>query len=64
MTNKKQSAEYSEEEATRRMNDVLKRLLTSPHKPQSAYKVGKRMPHSKKPKKGRRAKTARREANS
>lgn len=34
-----------EEETMRRMDEVLKRLLSTPHKPQSAYKVGKRKRH-------------------
>jgi hypothetical protein len=33
---------YSDEEATRRMNEALRRALTSPPKPHSAMKVGKR----------------------
>jgi hypothetical protein len=36
------SDQYSEEEATRRMNEALRRALTSPPKPHSAMKVGKR----------------------
>jgi hypothetical protein len=33
---------YSEEEATRRMNEALRRALTSPPKPHSEMKLGKR----------------------
>jgi hypothetical protein len=33
---------YSDEEATRRMNEALRRALTSPPKPHSAMKLGKR----------------------
>ena len=42
MDEPKQSDHYSDEEAARRMNEALKRALNMPHKPQSAYKVGKR----------------------
>jgi hypothetical protein len=34
--------EYSDEEAMRRTNDALRRALTSPPKPHSAMKIGKR----------------------
>jgi hypothetical protein len=32
----------SDEETMRRMNEALKRALSMPHKPQSAYKVGRK----------------------
>jgi hypothetical protein len=34
--------EYSDEEATRRTNEALRRALTSPPKPHSEMKLGKR----------------------
>jgi hypothetical protein len=34
--------QYSDEEATRRMNEALRRALTSPPKPHSEMKLGKR----------------------
>jgi hypothetical protein len=34
--------QYSDEEATRRMNEALRRALTSPPKPHSEMKIGKR----------------------
>jgi hypothetical protein len=36
------SDQYSDEEATRRMNEPLRRALTSPPKPHSKMKIGKR----------------------
>jgi hypothetical protein len=42
MNQKPSDDSYTEEEAQRRMDEVLKRLLSTPPKPQSAYKVGKR----------------------
>jgi hypothetical protein len=42
MTQKKSNDQYSDEEATRRMNEALRRALTSPPKPQSEMKIGKR----------------------
>jgi hypothetical protein len=44
MTGKKAANgdQYSDEEATRRMNDALRRALTSPPKPHSEMKLGKR----------------------
>ncbi len=36
------SDQYSDGEATRRMNEALRRALTSPPKPHSEMKVGKR----------------------
>jgi hypothetical protein len=40
--NVKDSDQYSDEEATRRMNEALRRALTSPPKPHSEMKIGKR----------------------
>ncbi|MGC2221824.1 MAG: hypothetical protein WA624_05385 [Methylocella sp.] len=42
MVGKPQNDEYTDEEATRRMNEALRRALTSPAKPHSAMKFGKR----------------------
>jgi hypothetical protein len=42
MGKKKSDDRYSDEEATRRMNEALRRALTSPPKPHSEMKVGKR----------------------
>jgi len=42
MRNKSKGDQYSDEEATRRMNEALRRALTSPPKPHSAMKLGKR----------------------
>ena len=39
---KNQDDQYSDEEATRRMNEALRRALTSPPKPHSEMKLGKR----------------------
>jgi hypothetical protein len=44
----KRDDQYSDEEATRRMNEALRRALTSPPKPHKEMKLGK---HSGKPKK-------------
>jgi len=41
MSSKKTADEYSDEEAARRMNEALRRALTSPPKPHSEMKVGK-----------------------
>src|ERR1700726_2938764 len=41
-TNVGNSDQYSDEEATRRMNETLRRALTSPPKPHSEMKLGKR----------------------
>jgi hypothetical protein len=38
------SDQYSDEEAMRRTNEALRRALTSPPKPHSQMKVGKRKP--------------------
>jgi len=42
MEKKKSDDQYSDEEATRRMNEALRRALTSPPKPHSEMKLGKR----------------------
>jgi hypothetical protein len=42
MPDKKSDDQYTEEEATRRTNEALRRALTSPPKPHSEMKVGKR----------------------
>ncbi len=44
MTGKKAANgdQYSDEEATQRMNEALRRALTSPPKPHSEMKIGKR----------------------
>ena len=42
MTRKTTDDQYSDEEATRRMNEALRRALTSPPKPHSEMKLGKR----------------------
>jgi hypothetical protein len=42
MAGKNIDDQYSDEEATRRMNEALRRALTSPPKPHSAMKIGKR----------------------
>jgi hypothetical protein len=34
--------QFSDEESTRRMNEALRRALTSPPKPHSEMKIGKR----------------------
>jgi hypothetical protein len=39
---KNQDDQYSDEEATRRTNEALRRALTSPPKPHSQMKIGKR----------------------
>jgi hypothetical protein len=39
---KKKDDQYSDEEATRRMNEALRRALTSPPKPHKDMKLGKR----------------------
>ena len=39
MGNAKQPDEYTDEEATRRMNEALKRALSTPHKPHDAPAV-------------------------
>jgi hypothetical protein len=44
MGKKKSDDRYSDEEATRRMNEASRRALTSPPKPHSEMKVGKRKP--------------------
>jgi len=38
----KDTDQYSDAEATQRMNEALRRALTSPPKPHSAMKIGKR----------------------
>ena len=38
----KSTDQFSDEEATRRMNEALRRALTSPPKPHSEMKIGKR----------------------
>jgi hypothetical protein len=42
MGKKKTDDQYSDEEATQRMNEALRRALTSPPKPHSEMKIGKR----------------------
>jgi hypothetical protein len=42
MAGKNTDDQYSDEEATRRMNEALRRALTSPPKPHSEMKIGKR----------------------
>jgi hypothetical protein len=42
MIGEKDTDQLSDEEATRRMNEALRRALTSPPKPHSEMKVGKR----------------------
>jgi hypothetical protein len=42
MGSKPSNDQYSDEEATRRMNEALRRALTSPPKPHSEMKLGKR----------------------
>jgi hypothetical protein len=42
MSKKASDDQYSDEEATRRMNEALRRALTSPPKPHSEMKLGKR----------------------
>jgi hypothetical protein len=42
MGKNKSDDQYSDEDATRRMNEVLRRALTSPPKPHSEMKLGKR----------------------
>ena len=42
MGKKKSDDQYSDEEATRRANEALRRALTSPPKPHSEMKIGKR----------------------
>jgi hypothetical protein len=39
--------QYSDEEATRRTNEALRRALTSPPKPHSEMKIGKRKAKAK-----------------
>jgi hypothetical protein len=38
----KPTQDFTDEEATRRMNEALRRALTSPPKPHSEMKIGKR----------------------
>jgi hypothetical protein len=42
MGSKPSNDQYSDEEATRRMNDALRRALSTPPKPHSEMKIGKR----------------------
>jgi hypothetical protein len=42
MAKEKDTFQYPDEEATRRMNEAIRRALTSPPKPHSAMKLGKR----------------------
>jgi len=42
MAGKNIDDQYSDEESTRRMNEALRRALTSPPKPHSEMKLGKR----------------------
>jgi hypothetical protein len=42
MGKKESNDQYTDEEATRRMNEALRRSLTSPPKPHSEMKIGKR----------------------
>jgi hypothetical protein len=44
---KDQEDQYSDEEATRRMNDALRRALTSPPKLHKEMKLGKRKAEAK-----------------
>jgi len=41
MSKKASDDQFSDEEATRRMNEALRRALTSPPKPHSEMKLGK-----------------------
>jgi hypothetical protein len=47
MASGKQEELYSDEEATRRMNEALRRALTTPPKPHAEMKVGKPKPKAK-----------------
>jgi hypothetical protein len=42
MVGRQQDDQFSDEETTRRMNEALRRALTSPPKPHSEMKIGKR----------------------
>jgi hypothetical protein len=42
MIGEKDTDQLSDEEATRRMNEALRRALTSPPKPHKEMKIGKR----------------------
>jgi hypothetical protein len=42
MVAKQPGTEFSDEEATRRTNEALRRALTSPPKPHKEMKIGKR----------------------
>jgi hypothetical protein len=42
MAKEKDTDQFSDEEATRRTNDALRRALTSPPKPHKEMKIGKR----------------------
>jgi hypothetical protein len=42
MAGKNTDDQYNDEEATRRMNEALRRALTSPPRPHSEMKLGKR----------------------
>jgi hypothetical protein len=44
MAGRQQDDQFSDEEATRRTNEALRRALTSPPKPHSEMKLGKRKP--------------------
>jgi hypothetical protein len=56
MREKKMDVQYSDEEAMRRMNEALRRALSSPPKPHSEMKLGKRNTKANMPKKrGRQA---------
>jgi hypothetical protein len=45
----KDTDQYSDEEATRRTNEALRRALTSPPKPHSEMKVGRRKAKANRP---------------
>jgi hypothetical protein len=47
MVRKNTDDQYSDEEATRRMNEALRRALTSPPKRHSEMKIGKRKAKTK-----------------
>lgn len=50
--------EYGDKEATKRMEDALRRALNTPHKPNQAFVGKKANPESGESQKGKRAKAA------